>query len=926
MKLTKTNCIVPEDPAQSCKKALFQALQTDPRLDRNSLTYRKEKRVEHTCTWITSNHLYKSWLDSCPQLLWLSGGPGKGKTMMSIFLAEDLERFTKDSPDAVSLEFFCDNKNNKRNTADSVIQGLVFQLLHKRQELINHILPTFAIQQASLFNGSSFESLWSIFEKMTCDPMLRTIYCVLDGLDECDKDSLDVLLRHFKALFSKTFDDALSCRLNLIAVSRDHPNIIPKLLWGFPRIRLDGDADNEVNQDITRFIDAKLNDIFSAEEYPQATRERVRNIFYDRSQGTFLWIGIAAKTLEGCKAIEFEEALERLPPGLDDLYARILLGIEVGHRKIAARILRWVVMAVRPLTLSELSVIIEPAIEPPTDFTREDMTRNQVSYCGCFLTIEKCEVNLIHQSAKDYLLRGDGDNSNAELKNFRMEENAGNQEIARKCLQYLEDNLLACEDIDLMSKRSEAFPLLSYAKRYWHIHARSLPSSDDIFDLSRPFYHKDSRIRELWLNTYHHDLGKNPRESLPFHAWRRRESVPLWEDEHGTSPISSKLLHVASYFDILPLAEKLLDQEGFVKMVKRFCSIKVKRFHSINEKDSQGKTALHRAAQCGHLAIAQSLLSKGANVNAKDNKKEIPLHTAARYGHRELIRLLLENGADINAKNNEEETVLHRGAWSEHKELVRLLLEKRADINARDDFGFTVLHIASMSGNEGLARLLLEMGADINAKSDRNETALHRAPKPGNEGLVRLLLEKGSDINAKDRSNYTVLHEAARFGDEGIVRLLLHRGADVNAKTITGETALLRALVCRQWGLVQLLLDMGADVNAKDSCRETALHSAAFYGGREYGGEKIIPLLLDMGADIDAKDYRNKTALNMAADENNEGAVRLLLDRGADINVKDKDGMTALDYASKYNLKEIVELLLRTGDGSDFAARSSNEA
>ena len=844
---------------------------------------------------------------------------------MSIFLAEELKQFTYGMPDTVSLEFFCDNKNNKCNTADSVIQGLVFQLLHKRPELIDHILPTFAIQQASLFNGSSFESLWSIFEKMTCDPMLRTIYCVLDGVDECDKDLLDVLLRHFKALFSKTFDNTLSCRLNVIVVSRDHPNIISKLLLGFPRIRLDGDADNKVNQDITRFIDAKLNKIFSAEEYPQATRERVRNIFHDRSQGTFLWIGIVAKTLEGCNVIEFKKALERLPPGLDDLYARILLGIKVGHRKIAARILRWVIMAVRPLTLSELSVIIEPTIKPPTGFTWENVTKRQVSYCGCFLTIKKYKVNLIHQSAKDYLLRGDDDNSNAELKNFYMEENAGNQEIARKCLQYLEDNLLACKDIDLRSKRLEAFPLLSYAKRYWHIHARSLRSSDDIFDLSRPFYRKDSRIRELWLNTYH-DLGKNPRESLLFAALRRRESVPLWEDEYCTSPISSKLLHVASYFDILPLAEKLLDQEGFVKLVKRFCSRNVKRFHSINEKDSQEKTALHRAAQGGHLAIARLLLSKGANVNAKDNKKEIPLHTAARYGHMELIRLLLENGADINAKNNEKETVLHSAAWSKHKEAVRLLREKGADINAKDDFGYTALHVASMSGNEGLARFLLEMGADINAKSDNNEIALHRATEPGNEGLVRLLLEKGSDISAKDRSNYTVLHNAARYGDEGIVRLLLHKGADVNAKTITGGTALLRALMCRQWGLVQLLLDMGADVNAKDSCRETALHRAAFYGGRGYGGEKIIPLLLDRGADIDAKDYRNRTALNRAADENNEGAVRVLLDRGADINVKDEDGMTALDHASKYNFKKIVELLLRMGGGSDSEARSSDEA
>ena len=536
MILSKTNWLVPKDQAQSCLRALFQALRTDPRCDRRSLIYRKETRVEHTCTWITSNQSYKSWLDACPQLLWLSGGPGKGKTMMSIFLAEELGRYTKDSPDAVSLEFFCDNKNDKRNTADGIIQGLVFQLLHKRKELFRHILPTFEIQQASLFSGSSFESLWRIFEDMTCDPMLRTIYCVLDGLDECDEVSLKYLLRHFKALFSKNISGTGSCHLNLIAVSRDRPDIIRKLLSGFPRIRMDGDADIEVNQDITRFIDAKLGYIFSVGEYPQSTRVKVRNIFRERAQGTFLWIGIAAKTLEGYNAIEFEEALERLPPGLDELYARILLGIRVDHRQIAARILRWVVMAVRPLTLSELSAIIEPTIEPPTGFTREDVTKNQVSYCGYFLTIKGCEVSLIHQSAKDYLLSGDRD-SNPELNVFRMEEKAGNHEIAGKCLQYLEDNLLASWGIDLEGNL-KAFPLLSYAIRYWYIHARSLPRSDVVFDLSRPFYRKSSRIRQLWLEAY---------------RWLTEDG---WLD-------SSELLHIASVA-ILGMVNTVLpeDQES----------------------------------------------------------------------------------------------------------------------------------------------------------------------------------------------------------------------------------------------------------------------------------------------------------------------------------------------------------------------------
>ena len=742
MILSKTKSLVPEDQARSCLRALFQALHTDPRYDRDNLIHRKGTRIDHTCTWITWNQYYVSWLDSCPQLLWLSGGPGKGKTMISIFLAEHFERSTNNSADTVSLEFFCDNKNNKRNTADSIILGLIFQLLQKRPKLINHILPIFEIQQASLFSGSSFESLWRIFENMTSDPMLRTIYCVLDGLDECDEASLDVLLRHFKTLFSKNSSDASSCRLNLIAVSRDLPDMIPELLSGSPRIRLDQDAEIEVNQDITLFIDAKLDYIFSVKEYPQSACARVKDIFRERAQGTFLWIGIAAKILEGYKAIEFETALESLPQGLNELYARMLLGIKAEHRQIAARILRWVVMAVRPLTLSELSAIIEPTIEPPAGFTHEDVTKYQVSYCGYFLMIKGCEINLIHQSAKDYLLRGDH-GSKPELKDFRMEEKAGNHEIAKTCFQYLEDSFLPNRSIESTGETShlEPLPLLSYATRYWHVHARSLPSSDDIFDLSRPFYRKNSQVRELWLQTYC-ELTKD--DSFP----------------------SSNLLHIASRFGILPLAEKLL--RSFMNMGKRF--------RSIDRKDANGRTALHWAVAKGHLAIAHLLLEKGAGINAKDNDNETTLHKAIYFNNEGLVRLLLEKGADISAKDWIDHTALDLASKHGLEGVVRVLLEMGADINAKDILAKTALHIAAQHGNEGTVRLLLEKGADINAKDDNDETALHRAARRGHEGPIRLLLEKGADINAKDFMGRTALDYASQDGREKVVQLLLGMG------------------------------------------------------------------------------------------------------------------------------------------------------
>ena len=574
-----------EGEAQACLAALFL---TNPLDDREQLIQAKGSRVDGTCEWIKSNELYNSWLHSHFQLLWLSGGPGKGKTMLSIFLAEELEQTAKRTQDRLFLQYFCDNKDEKRKTAVSIIRGLMFQLLQSRQKLFNHILPSFRIQKDSLFADSSFETLWRIFESMVCDPLIGTAYCVLDGLDECDETSSEVLLNKFAALLSVKTNRLPACHLNLIIVSREFPDFIPELLSSFPHIRLDPDADTEVNDDIQLFIKNKVDYLARRKHYPELLRVRVEEVFRNRAQGTFLWIGIVAKALEKFKAIDdVEKALDDFPRGLNKLYARMLLQIGDGRRKIAAKILCWVVMAVRPLTLPELSTAIEAIVRPSAILSRDEIVRDHVLNCGYFLTLDGDEVGLIHQSAKDYLLRETSD-PDPKLEYFRVKAEASNLEITRKCIDYLQQGALTTGGFALAgySSRLEAFPLLEYAALYWPEHARSLNRSEDVFNLSLPFYHKKSQIRQSWLETY----------------WVLKG--------YGKPPNSFTLLHLASYTGILPLAENCLSKNVLIDPVKRF-------FY-LNKTDDTGRTALIWAAKGGYEAVVRLLLEKRANVKARD--------------------------------------------------------------------------------------------------------------------------------------------------------------------------------------------------------------------------------------------------------------------------------------------------------------------
>ena len=52
-----------------------------------------------------------------------------------------------------------------------------------------------------------------------------------------------------------------------------------------------------------------------------------------------------------------------------------------------------------------------------------------------------------------------------------------------------------------------------------------------------------------------------------------------------------------------------------------------------------------------HEAVAQILLSAGADVNANNNNGETPLHCATHKNNSSIVQILLSAGADINAKD-----------------------------------------------------------------------------------------------------------------------------------------------------------------------------------------------------------------------------------------------------------------------------------
>ncbi|CAI6101215.1 unnamed protein product [Clonostachys chloroleuca] len=595
-------------------------LLTKPEDDRDDLIDLKGRRVDRTCEWFIRNNRYSKWLQSPDSdILWVSGGPGKGKTMLAIYLTQVLEQFVR-TRDATLLYYFCDGKNEKRNTAIAILRGLLYQLLEQHPHILGFFRGAFTGPRGNQYTVSNMIPLWDIFISILRDANLGSIFCVLDGLDECEEASLRRLLKKLNILFSERAESSMTTRFNVILLSRGRPEWIESSLRRFSRVKLDPDSDEEVGRDVDKYISYKIDELSAENELPGETLERVRKTLKDGAHGTFLWVGFVAEGLKGKSQSQVENMLTSIPKDLSEIYRRML--DDIPDPKNVALIIGWVVLSRRPLTLAELAAAAK--INCTNTQSSEDILKFRLESCGVLLRIENNVVHLVHQSAKEYL-QADGPRGKA-IEMFFVTK-ADHLTLAKTCLEFMEGAVQSC-------------PLLEYAALYWPEHLRlasdPLPS---IHDISKSFFRDKSEVRSIWWSNY----------------WASHR--------YGKVPESFTVLHLAAYFGITSLASQFVQKRHTLRFQ-----------HPTEKRDTYGRTPLLWAADRGHEETLGMLLDKGANINAVDNRKMTALHLAIKGGHRGVISVLIQKGARVDLKDDSGSTPLVMAIKSGSKDVTKLLL------------------------------------------------------------------------------------------------------------------------------------------------------------------------------------------------------------------------------------------------------------
>ena len=552
----------------------------------------------------------------------------------------------------------------------------------------------------------------------------------------------------------------------------------------------------------------------------------------------FLWAALQLQQVLKCDTKEaVKEALQKLPPGLDDTYDQIYSEIQTrqNHEQtIAENAIRWVMCAPYPLPnrvlLTAVRIFSENGQVSTKDVVRESTL---LSICQNILVLDSAgKWRFSHLSVREYF------ECHHVTYHFALSH------CVRICFQSLHKIYDASEgfnkftsvkykqssstDENIFDPENEFSVHLS---EEWPFYANLLTedSPETIFvkqwlgslDKSSPSYTRwvrqpprKLRYQSPQFRRFREDLSPYDTPIFSIASFSLYELLRKWFENRRIDPYrrnerSQSLLEITAKVNCLPFCEYLVscgvspstiyDQVSFsnaidwaavnnnVTLLQRLvCAAGVQI--DLLPQTSWNGTAIAAAACKGNLDVVRYLVEEGGvdvDFLHQVGQYGSALAAAACKGNLDIVRYLIEEcqaNVDLILQAGSHGSALAAAVHSENLDVVQYLVEKaHATVDLLLQVGYygSALATAAYRKNTEIVQYLVEdCKADVNLLLYAGEygSALTAATCHGNPEFVQFLVEKcRADVNLllPAGNHGSALAAAAFYGNFEVVRLLV---------------------------------------------------------------------------------------------------------------------------------------------------------
>ena len=421
----------------------------------------RRRWIPGTCDWLLNDPDIQTWLetDHEPCITWYCAPPATGKSTLSAHVISHL----CDSGVMCHHFFFRFDDPNKRSLS-VFLRSMAYQIA-RDIPAFKHSLTELASEKLNFEKANSMLIWKKLFESILFAMDLpNPIYWVIDALDESDSPQL--LLELLRSLTSS------KTSLRVLVVSRKTEPLsveFGRLANVLPCRLIERDDPDFNLVDIRLLVKTEIKHMRGSDEL----RRKVAQDVASRARGNFLWARLVLEDIINCHSKdEIQEALNDIPDGMNNLYRRMELSILNCPRKantvLAKAILQWLTCASRLLTLEELSQALRPELPEMLD-----LKRTIQDVCGQFIMMNSAgQVTIVHQTARDFLIRGADSESFIDLQK-------GHGELFMKSVSVLCDPSLRSKLTHSQHALRNTEPFLFYAATSWTYHLRNMGEAAD---------------------------------------------------------------------------------------------------------------------------------------------------------------------------------------------------------------------------------------------------------------------------------------------------------------------------------------------------------------------------------------------------------------------------------------------------------------